>query len=100
MHLSEADWDDAPVIPESFRVELREVFTNTIIVAGSYTKERANEIIEKGYADLVAFGRPFVSNPDLVSRLKNNHELAGLDGATLFGGNELGYIDYPALDAL
>ncbi|CAK3664604.1 N-ethylmaleimide reductase [Vibrio crassostreae] len=100
MHLSESDWDDAPVIPESFRVELREVFTNTIIVAGSYTKERANEIIEKGYADLVAFGRPFVSNPDLVSRLKNNHELAGLDSATLFGGNELGYIDYPALDAL
>lgn len=100
MHLSEADWDDAPVIPESFRIELREVFTNTIIVAGSYTQARADEVLNKGYADLIAFGRPFVSNPDLVSRLKNDNELADLDGATLFGGNELGYTDYPALSAL
>lgn len=97
MHLSEADWDDAPVIPESFRIELREVFTNTIIVAGSYTPERADEMLNKGFADLVAFGRPFVANPDLVSRLKNDEELADLDGATLFGGNEKGYTDYPAL---
>jgi N-ethylmaleimide reductase len=98
MHLSEADWDDAPVIPESFRITLREIFTNTIIVAGSYTQERADEILDKGYADLVAFGRPFVSNPDLVSRLENNYEFSGLDGATLFGGNEFGYIDYPMFD--
>jgi len=98
LHLSEADWDDAPIIPESFRLELRDKFTNTIIVAGSYTQERANEILNKGYADLVAFGRPFVSNPDLVSRLKHNRKLAALDGATLFGGNEHGYIDYPAFE--
>ncbi|MCL4117507.1 UNVERIFIED_CONTAM: hypothetical protein GTU68_015575 [Idotea baltica] len=96
LHLSEADWDDAPVIPENFRIELRKRFTNSIIVAGSYTQERANEILNKGYADLIAFGRPFVSNPDLVSRLENNHDLATLDGNTLFGGNEQGYIDYPA----
>jgi len=95
MHLSEADWDDAPVIPESFRIALREIFTNTIIVAGSYNQERAKEVLDKGYADLVAFGRPFVSNPDLVARLKHGYELADLDGATLFGGNESGYIDYP-----
>ncbi|MGR5062388.1 alkene reductase [Photobacterium sp. DNB22_13_2] len=94
LHLSEADWDDAPVIPESFRMELREHFTNTIIVAGSYTQERADEILDKGYADLIAFGRPFVSNPDLVERLKNNQQLAALDGSTLFGGNEQGYTDY------
>ncbi|MCL4167945.1 UNVERIFIED_CONTAM: hypothetical protein GTU68_029485 [Idotea baltica] len=97
LHLSEADWDDdASIIPERFRIELRKLFTNTIIVAGGYTQERANEILNKGYADLVAFGRPFVSNPDLVSRLENNYELATLDGNTLFGGNEHGYIDYPA----
>ncbi len=70
LHLSEADWDDAPVIPESFRVELRELFSNTIIVAGSYTPERRRSV-SKGYADLVAFGRPFVANPDLVSRLQS-----------------------------
>ncbi|MCL4110794.1 UNVERIFIED_CONTAM: hypothetical protein GTU68_010171 [Idotea baltica] len=97
LHLSEADWDDAPVIPESFRVELRTLFSNTIIVAGSYTPERAEEVLSKGYADLVAFGRPFVANPDLVSRLQNGSELSDLDGATLFGGNDKGYTDYPAL---
>ena len=95
MHLSEADWDDAPVIPESFRIELRTLFTNTIIVAGSYTQARADEILDKGYADLIAFGRPFVGNPDLVSRLENDYPLADLDGATLFGGNEKGLSDYP-----
>ncbi|CAK1911409.1 hypothetical protein VCRA2110O176_210130 [Vibrio crassostreae] len=97
MHLSEADWDDAPTIPESFRTDLREVFTNTIIVAGRYTKERAEEMLSSGFADLIAFGRPFVSNPDLVYRLENDKELAELDGATLFGGNDKGYIDYPSL---
>lgn len=95
LHLSEADWDDAPVIPESFRIELRQYFTNAIIVAGSYTQELANEILEKGYADLVAFGRPYVANPDLVKRFKHQQPLAELDGATLFGGDENGYTNYP-----
>lgn len=100
MHLSEADWDDAPVIPESFRIDLREIFTNTIIVAGSYTQERADHVLNKGYADLVAFGRPFVSNPDLVLRLENGCKLANLDNVTLFGGDEHGYIDYPSYNEL
>ncbi|MFA0438995.1 alkene reductase [Vibrio sp. 10N.286.49.C2] len=95
LHLSEADWDDAPIIPEQFRVELRERFSNTIIVAGGYTTLSAEDVLNKGYADLVAFGRPFVANPDLVLRLKNKNELAQLDGATLFGGNDIGYTDYP-----
>lgn len=95
LHLSEADWDDAPIIPESFRIELRELFTNTIIVAGSYNQELAKKILQKGYADLVAFGRPFVSNPDLVKRFKHEQPLAELDSSTLFGGDENGYTDYP-----
>lgn len=95
LHLSEADWDDAPEIPESFRINLREIFTNTIIVAGSYTQFRADEVLNKGYADLIAFGRPFIANPDLVSRLENNQALSDLDSTTLFGGDEHGYIDYP-----
>lgn len=91
LHLSEADWDDAPVIPEQFRID----FTNTIIVAGSYTQARADEVLNKGYADLVAFWRPFIANPDFVSRLQHQQPLAELDGITLFGGNEHGYTDYP-----
>lgn len=95
MHLSEADWDDAPVIPESFRIELRKVFPGCIIVAGRYDLERAQEILAKGYADLVAFGRPFISNPDLPKRLKEGLPLAPLGSGPLFGGSAEGYIDYP-----
>ncbi|MBF4434122.1 alkene reductase [Vibrio anguillarum] len=95
LHLSEADWDDAPQIPEDFRQHLRELFTNTIIVAGRYDVERANQILENGYADLVAFGRPFIANPDLVERLKMNRTLSAFDPSCLFGGGTKGYTDYP-----
>ncbi|GAM77681.1 2,4-dienoyl-CoA reductase [Vibrio ishigakensis] len=95
IHLSEADWDDAPSIPQDFRTQLRDIFTNTIIVAGRYDVERAEEIISEGFADLVAFGRPFVANPDLVKRLEFDLPLAELDPSTLFGGVEKGYTDYP-----
>ncbi|WP_261817008.1 alkene reductase [Vibrio gallicus] len=95
IHLSEADWDDAPTIPLEFRRQLRELFSNTIIVAGRYTIERADEILSQGLADIVAFGRPFVSNPDLVKRLEFKLPLAELDASSLFGGVEVGYIDYP-----
>ena len=46
-----------------------------------------------------AFGKPFISNPDLVRRLRDNAPLNALDAATMFGGDEKGYIDYPTLDA-
>ncbi|MCJ8301428.1 alkene reductase [Shewanella sp.] len=95
VHLSEADWDDAPQIPESFRIKLRQVFNGTIIVAGRYDVERASAVIEKGYADLVAFGRSFIANPDLPYRLSNQLPLADFDKGPLFGGGAEGYIDYP-----
>ncbi|WP_076414418.1 alkene reductase [Shewanella sp. UCD-KL12] len=95
VHLSEADWDDAPQIPESFRVELREVFSGTIIVAGRYDVQRADAILAQGYADLVAFGRAFIANPDLPYRLSNQLPLANFDKGPLFGGGAAGYIDYP-----
>lgn len=95
VHLSEADWDDAPKVPESFRVELRKVFKGSIIVAGRYDVARANEVIESGYADLVAFGRPFIANPDLPYRLMHQLPLSAFDKGPLFGGSAAGYTDYP-----
>lgn len=97
IHLVEADWDDAPVFTEAFRQDLRARFANPIIVAGKYDKARAEWVIEKGYADLVAFGRAFVANPDLPRRLEQDVALADFDGSTLFGGDERGYSDYAAL---
>ncbi|MDL2397384.1 alkene reductase [Rhizobium mayense] len=63
-----------------------------------YSREMAIEAVDSGKADVVAFGKPFISNPDLVRRLKENAPLAALDQATLYGGGENGYADYPTLD--
>lgn len=98
IHLAEADWDDAPVTPESFRRELRNAFSGKIVVAGKYTKERGEKIIADGYADLVCFARPFIANPDLPRRFRENLPLASFDPETLFGGTEDGYTTYPALE--
>lgn len=97
LHLVEADWDDAPQFTETFRREIRERFARPIIVAGNYDVERANWVLGHGYADFVAFGRPFIANPDLPYRLAHGLPLAEPDGATLFGGDARGYTDYPAL---
>ena len=96
LHLVEADWDDAPQFTEEFRQAIRARFTRPIIVAGKYDKGRAEWVLSKGYADLVAFGRPFVANPDLPRRLAKGLPLAAFDPNVLFGGSEVGYSDYPA----
>jgi len=95
IHLAEADWDDAPETPESFRSALREAYSGRVIVAGGYTREKAGRILEEGHADLVAFGRPFIANPDLPHRLAKGLPLAAFDGGKLFGGNAEGYTTYP-----
>ncbi len=76
IHLSEADRDDAPVVPDSFRETVRKRYTNTIIVAGRYDYVRALQVLNAGHADLVAFGQPFVANPDLPIRLRAGLPLA------------------------
>jgi N-ethylmaleimide reductase len=68
------------------------------IVNNGYTRAMAIDAVASGAADMVAFGRPFISNPDLVSRLRLDAPLAALDADTLYGGAEAGYTDYPALE--
>lgn len=96
LHIAEADWDDAPLMPAAFKQKLREAFPGVLIYAGKYTAERAREAIAAGWADLIAFGRPFVANPDLPERLRTGAPLAAHDRATLFGGGARGLTDYPA----
>ena len=96
IHLAEADWDDAPQVPYEFRETLRATFSGAIIVAGNYTQEKAEKFLAAGIVDLVAFGRPFVANPDFPRRLEENLPLAPISNhAALFGGQEAGYTDYP-----
>ncbi|WP_457583226.1 alkene reductase [Ensifer canadensis] len=63
-----------------------------------YDRDLAVETVASGEADLVAFGKPFISNPDLVERLKENAPLNAPDQATFYGGGAKGYTDYPALE--
>ncbi|MGO4303458.1 alkene reductase [Cupriavidus sp. RAF12] len=99
IHIAEADWDDAPHMPTAFKQRLREVYPGTLIYAGKYTVEHANAALREGWADLIAFGRPFVANPDLPERLRKGAALNPHDRDTLFGGGAPGLTDYPALAA-
>lgn len=76
---------------------LRSKFTRTYLANNGYDLELANAQLRAGTVDLVAFGRPFISNPDLVERLHTGAALAPLNPATLYGGGAEGYIDYPSL---
>ena len=78
---------------------LKRSFPGAYIANNGYDREMAIEAVREGRADLVAFGRWFISNPDLVERLKRGAELNPFDRATFYGGGEHGYTDYPALEA-
>ncbi|MGO4775135.1 alkene reductase, partial [Lysobacter sp. 2RAB21] len=94
IHIAEADWDDAPGMPDAFREALRIVYGGSLIYSGRYTKQRAEEALRKGWADLIGFGRPFIANPDLPYRLRHDLPLNEGDRARYFGGGAQGYTDY------
>lgn len=72
---------------------------NQVLVANrGYTLERANALLASGGADAVAFGVPFIANPDLPERFRRNAPLSEADRSSFYGGAAAGYIDYPALD--
>jgi N-ethylmaleimide reductase len=77
---------------------LRPKFSRALIAAGGFTKDTADAILDAGDADLVAFGRRFISNPDLPDRFRHGLPLAPYDRATFYGGDARGYTDYPAHD--
>jgi len=95
LSIAEADWDDALAMPLTFRRAVRDTFSGAIIYAGRYNAESGVQLLESGLADLVAFGRPFMANPDLPARIANDWPLNPLNPATVYGGNAEGYVDYP-----
>lgn len=74
---------------------LRNIFKGTIIAAGGFKHESAEAILTDGHADLVAFGRDFISNPDLPARMMRGLPLNSYDRNSFYGGDRRGYIDYP-----
>jgi len=76
---------------------LRAEYHGVLMLAGGYDRTSAEEALASGRADIIAFGRPFIANPDLPARLRDELPLNTPDGSTFFGGGVAGYIDYPAL---
>ncbi|MEL6430590.1 MAG: alkene reductase [Planctomycetota bacterium] len=79
--------------------EIRAVYTGPLMGNCGYGAEDAERALADGHADLIAFGRPFISNPDLVERFRNGWPLAESDPATWYTHGEEGYSDYPAFEA-
>jgi N-ethylmaleimide reductase len=75
----------------------RQLYTGTLISCGGHTLETAVDFLDHNHADMIAFGKPFISNPDLVERLKKNAPLAEWDKDTFYHGGAKGYVDYPTL---
>ena len=100
IHLVDHSSMGAPAVPLELKKLIRNNFKNTIILSGGYEKERAETDLQSGLGDLVAFGRPFINNPDLVERMQNNRALSEtLNMDQFYTADEKGYTDYPAYKA-
>lgn len=95
LHINDQGTFGLPSIPEGLISKIRDAFTGPIILCGGYDAKRAKQAIDKGIADLVAFGVPFLANPDLPARLEHEWPLNEPDRDTFYGGAEEGYTDYP-----
>jgi N-ethylmaleimide reductase len=93
---AEVNHQDVPSAMKLFRP----MWHGVLMTAGGFTGVSANAAIADGHADTIAFGRIFISNPDLPARLKNDHPLTPYNRATFYGGGEAGYTDYPVVDGL
>ncbi|MBP2839362.1 MULTISPECIES: alkene reductase [Pseudomonas] len=83
---------------DSIIKHLRTRYTGVLMLAGGYDAEAAEQALSSGRGDIIAFGRTFIANPDLPSRLKYGKPLNSADATTFFGGSEVGYTDYPFAD--
>lgn len=99
IHIVDHSAGGAPEVPLLIKQTIREKFKNTLILSGGYTLDRAEADLSSGFADLVAFGKPFLTNPDLVERLYKNFPLnIKLDASTLYTPGAKGLTDYPVFE--
>jgi N-ethylmaleimide reductase len=95
IHLVDHSSMGAPIVEPKTVSAIRNNFKGTLILSGGYDAIRAEKDLSSGNADLVAFGKPFLSNPDLVTKFQKNIPLANFDETTLYTPGEKGYTDYP-----
>lgn len=97
IHLVDHSAMGAPVVPASTKEMFRREFKRILILSGGYDATRAEQDLEAGKCDLVAFGRPFLANPDLIERWKSGAALNAPDMNTFYTPGPKGYTDYPTL---
>lgn len=97
VHLLDHSGMGAPEVPQSLKSAIRDAYDGTLILCGNYNKDSAEKALQNNEADLIAFGRPFISNPDLVKRMKVNAPLADPDFSTFYTPEAKGYTDYEPL---
>ncbi|GAB3202754.1 N-ethylmaleimide reductase [Pontibacter aydingkolensis] len=99
LHLTEASPanKDVPHIEPNIAKRYRPVYKGNLIINGGFTQESGNNVIEEGAADMVAYGVPFIANPDLPARFEQDAELQEADSKTFYVPGAKGYIDYPSL---
>jgi len=100
MHVLDHSAMGAPPVPAEFKIKLRQAFSGVFILAGGFDAESAERALVEGRADLIAFARAFLANPDLVERLKLNAKLNTPDMATFYVPGPKGYTDYPTLSGV
>ena len=89
--------DKFPSWPKDALATFGPLYRGTLITNGGYDRDRAEQVLKEGRAQLVSFGAPYVANPDLVTRFAKGAALAQPDRATMYGGGEKGFTDYPTL---
>ena len=87
----------APAVPAEGKKQLRAAFKQSYIAAGGFDAASGEAALAAGDADLIAFGRPFLTTPDLVARLQSGAALNEPDMSTFYTPGEKGYTDYPSL---
>jgi N-ethylmaleimide reductase len=99
IHLVDHSSQGAPIVPDSMKATFRASFKRTLILSGGYDAARAESDLGAAKGGLIAFGKPFLANPDLVARWKQNAALNAPDMSTFYTPGPKGYTDYPALVA-
>ena len=94
LHLVDHSAMGAPPVSADLKRKIRESFVGTLILSGGYDAGRAEADLQENKADLIAYGRPFISNPDLVEKLKSGEKLKDNDATTFYTPGEKGYLDY------
>jgi N-ethylmaleimide reductase len=95
VHLVDHSGMGAPEVPAEIKMAIHKRFQGAIVLSGGYTQERAEAELQRGIANLIAFGRPFINNPDLVERFAHGFPLSTeLDATTFYSQGEKGYTDY------